>query len=81
MSERNEVRSEAADTDTGERAAISGSNLAFYGNVIPTCNRRIPVKRFSGRLVMSRGFIVGNGDSCSQATVAAFSEWPTMRSE
>jgi hypothetical protein len=34
MSERNEVRSEAADTDTGERAAISGSNLAFYGNVI-----------------------------------------------
>jgi len=48
MSERNEVRSEVADTDTGERAAISGSKLAFYGNVIPTCNRRIPVKRFSG---------------------------------
>jgi hypothetical protein len=34
MSERNEVRSEVADTDTGERAAISGSKLAFYGNVI-----------------------------------------------
>ena len=69
-----------ADTDTGERAAISGSKLAFYGNVIPTCNRRIPVKRFSGRLVMSRGFIVRNGDSGSQATVAAFSEW-TIRSD
>ena len=55
MSERNEVRSEVADTDTGERAAISGSKLAFYGNVIPTCNRRIPVKRFSGRLVMFKG--------------------------
>ena len=34
MSERNEVRSEVADMDTGERAAISGSKLAFYGNVI-----------------------------------------------
>jgi hypothetical protein len=31
---RNEVRSEVADTNTGERAAISGSKLAFYGNVI-----------------------------------------------
>jgi hypothetical protein len=29
MSERNEVRSEVADTDTGGRAAISGSKLAF----------------------------------------------------
>jgi hypothetical protein len=34
MSERNEVRSEVGDTDTGERAAISGSKPAFYGNVI-----------------------------------------------
>jgi len=34
MSGRNEVRSEAADTDTGERTAICGSKLAFYGNVI-----------------------------------------------
>ena len=34
MSERNEVRSEVADADTGERAAISGSKLGFYGNVI-----------------------------------------------
>ena len=34
MSERNEVKSEVADTDTGERAAISGSKLALYGNVI-----------------------------------------------
>jgi hypothetical protein len=33
MSERNEL-SEVADTDTGERAAISGSKLAFYGHVI-----------------------------------------------
>jgi hypothetical protein len=34
MSERNEVRSEVADTDTGEPVAISGSKLAFYCNVI-----------------------------------------------
>jgi hypothetical protein len=29
MSGRNEVRSEVTDMDTGERAAISGSKLAF----------------------------------------------------
>ena len=40
MSERSEVRSEVADTDTGERAAISGSKRAYY----------VPVKRFSGAL-------------------------------
>ena len=34
MSERNEVRSEVADMDTGEPAAISGSKLAFYDNMI-----------------------------------------------
>ena len=34
MPERNEVRSEVADTDTVERTDISGSKRAFYGNVI-----------------------------------------------
>jgi hypothetical protein len=34
MSERNEVRSDVADTDTVERTDISGSKLGFYGNVI-----------------------------------------------
>ena len=28
------MRSEVADMDTGERAAICGSKLAFYDNVI-----------------------------------------------
>ena len=28
------MRSEMADTDSGERAAISGSKQAFFGNVI-----------------------------------------------
>ena len=32
--ERNQVRSEVADTDTVERTDISGSKLGFYGNVI-----------------------------------------------
>lgn len=32
--ERNQVRSEVADTDTGERADITNSKRAFYGNVI-----------------------------------------------